>query len=110
MNKVNPSHLNQAACRAFSQFRIQYPTWADSLLDWHFVQTHILPTLSDSLNHHRPIETDWLAKLWANSTGLSEKTKAQWQPKAQKAIEVYLGKLHGELPEPSVVLKASLSH
>ena len=109
MNPIKPAHLNQAATRAFSQFRSQYPTWADSLLDWHFVQTHILPSLSDSLNHHRPLETEWLAELWAYSAGLSEKTKTSWQPKAKKAIEVYLDKLQGELPGPSVVLRASLS-
>jgi hypothetical protein len=109
MNPINPSHLNQAACSAFSQFRSQYPTWADSLLDWHFVQTHILPTLSDSLAHHRPLETDWLAELWAGSAGLSKQTKIRWQPKAKKAIEIYLDQLHRELPGPSVVLRASLT-
>jgi hypothetical protein len=109
MNTIHSTQLSQAACRAYAEFRQQYPTWADNLVDWHFVQTHLLPSLSDSLNHHRPIEIDWLAKLWAGSAGLSEKTKARWQPKAERAIEVYLGKLQCELPGPSVVLKASLS-
>lgn len=109
MNTLNPTHLTQAARRAFSEFRSQYPTWADNLIDWHFVETHVLPSLSDSLSHHRPIEIDWLAELWAGSAGLSQKTKARWQPKAQQAIEVYLDKLHHQLPGPSVVLKASLS-
>ena len=109
MNTIHPNHLNQAARRAFSQFRSQYPTWADSLLDWHFVRTHILPTLNDSLSHHRPLETDWLANLWVNSIGLTQQSKIRWQPKAKKAIEVYLDQLHHELPGPSVVLRASLS-
>jgi hypothetical protein len=100
--------LDQAITRAYTRFKQQYPIWANSLFDEHFVRYHALPLLEklhDGPNAVTPVELAhiWMAqihkKTLLNPTNLPALTEVA-SAFLRLLNEELHGKQHSALPAP----------
>src|SRR5437867_13119460 len=64
-----------ALARAYTTFTNQYPQWADSLFDEHFLKHRASPLLARCLLRNRPPTPMELATAWADQIGLADEVR-----------------------------------
>lgn len=95
--KREQAYFQQTVSRAYQRFAKQYPTWASSLFDQHFLTTHAAPRLMAIYRRGRWPTAQELSMAWlAQLESQSEEKKIGRCAEARPIAEAFLAHLQTE--------------
>jgi hypothetical protein len=104
----NEQHTLQRAVRnAYARFAPQYPAWAASLFDMHFLTRHAGPILAEYARSHTPEATRALAGAWVDQLAWYSRAREQRINEVLPVAAAFLCLLDAELVRLSPVSLAA---